>query len=60
MSDQILKILKDKDDYSNVIEIKQTAKGEPQISVKTRGEDINETEKRAIDSYKRIMKELKD
>ena len=58
MDEQIIKVLKDKDDYANVIEIKDNAKGEPQVSVKARGEDMDETMKRAIDNYKKIQKEL--
>jgi len=58
MDDQIIKILKDKDDYKNVVEIKDNAKGEAQISVKARGEDMTETMNRAIKNYKKIQKEL--
>ena len=58
MSTEILKIIKDKDDYANVVEIKNSAKGEVQISVKARGEDIEETVKRAIENYKKIQLEL--
>jgi len=58
MTTEILKVVKDKDDYANVIEIKDNAKGEPQVSVKARGEDMAETMKRAIENYKKIQKEL--
>lgn len=58
MEKEIIQILKDKDDFKNVVEIKDNAKGEPQVSVKARGEDMAETMKRAIENYKKIQKEL--
>ena len=59
MSDeQIIKILKDKDDYENVIEIKDNAKGEPQVSSKARGKDANETVARALKNYNDTKKGL--
>ncbi len=58
MEKEVIQVLKDKDDYANVIEIKDNAKGEPQVSVKARGEDMAETMKRAIENYKKIQLEL--
>jgi len=58
LNQETLKIIKDKDDYMNVVEIKDNAKGEPQVSVKARGEDMTETMNRAIKNYKKIQKEL--
>jgi len=57
---QYIKIVKEKDDFSNVIEIKENAKGEPQISVKVRSDvDAKTAGNSAIAEYNRIKKELK-
>jgi len=57
-TEDIIRIFKDKDSYANVIEIKHNAKGEPQISVKARGEDDEETRTRAVKNFKKVQKEL--
>lgn len=60
MTDEsILKIVKDKDDFANVVEIKENAKGEAQVSVKTRSDvSAKDAGDRALVEYKRILKEL--
>ena len=57
--EQIVKIIKDRDDFANVIEIKDNAKGEPQVSIKVRDDDSGKAIKLAIDGYKAIHKLLK-
>lgn len=59
MEESVLKIIKDKDDFRFVVEIKDNAKGEPQISVKTRGDmSAKDVGNIALAEYKRISKEL--
>ena len=58
-SEQIVKIIKDRDNYPNVIEIKETAKGEVQISVKVRDDTLDDAVELAIDGYNRVKKGLK-
>ncbi len=58
MEESILKILKDKDDFRTVVEIKENAKGEPQISVKVRDDSMQQAVERAIDAYRTTKKEL--
>ncbi len=59
MEQQILKIIKDKDDYKNVVEIKENAKGEPTVSVKVRSDaTANETVDRAIAAYNHAKEKL--
>jgi len=59
MEESILKIVKDKEDFKFSVEIKDNAKGEPQVTVKTRG-DISEKDagSGALAEYKRLRKEL--
>lgn len=61
MTDEsILKIVKDKDDWKYTVEIKENAKGEPQVSVKTRSDSsVKEAGNEAFAEYNRIKKELK-
>ncbi len=59
MEEQILRILRDKDDFMNKVEIKENAKGEPSISVTTRGDDEAEVVARALKAYKDTEKGLK-
>lgn len=58
MEESILKIVKDKDDYANVIEIKQNAKGETQVSVTVRDDDLATAIKRATDGFIKTNMEL--
>lgn len=59
MDKQILEIVKDKDDFKNVVEIKENAKGEPSVSVKVRSDGTaNETVDAAIVAYKHAKEEL--
>ena len=59
MEKQILEIIKGKDDYKNVVEIKETAKGDPIVSVKVRGDGTTEeVGNEAIKEYKRAKQEL--
>ncbi len=59
MEKQILEIIKDRDDFKTVIEIKENAKGEPSISVKLRS-DVGSitTVDDAVAAYKYAKKEL--
>ncbi len=59
MDEQIIKIIKDKDDFENIVEIHENAKGEPQVSVKARGKDAQEVVERALKSYNDTKKNLK-
>ena len=59
MDKQILEIVKDKDDFAHVVEIKENAKGEPQISVKSRSDlSAKEAGDSALTEYKRIREEI--
>ena len=59
LTTEILKIIRDKDDYKNKVEIKENAKGEACITVTSRGEDMDEVIKRALDTYKSTKDGLK-
>lgn len=58
--EQILKIIRDKDDYKNVVEIKENAKGEATVSVKIRddADDPKGTVDKAIEAYNHAKNEL--
>ncbi len=60
VKEEILKIIKDKDDFKNVVEIKENAKGEPSVSVKIRSdnEEANRTVDEAVAAYKHAKEEL--
>ncbi len=59
MEKQVLEIIKDKDDWKFTVEIKESAKGEVQISIKTRSDDTaKEAGDQALVEYNRIKKEL--
>ncbi len=57
--EQIVRILKDKEDYANVIEIKDNAKGEQIISVKVRDDNAQAAIDRSIESYRKVRIGLK-
>ena len=60
MTPEVLQIIKEKDDYKNVIEIKQTDKLEPCVTVKIRSDGTaKEAGDMALAEYKRIIGELK-
>jgi len=60
LTSETLQIIKQRDNYQFVVEIHQTAKGEPQVSVKTRSDNTaKEAGDMALAEYKRILKELK-
>ena len=57
---ETLQIIKQRDDFQFVVEIKQTAKGDAQVSVKTRSDSTaKEAGDMALAEYKRILGELK-
>lgn len=57
--EQILKIVKDKDDYRTVVEIKENAKGEPSVAVKVRSDGTTKgAVDEAITEYKRAKTQL--
>jgi len=59
MDKQILEIIKEKDDWKFTVEIKENAKGEAQVSVKTRSDGTaKEAGDQALAEYNRIKKEL--
>jgi len=58
LSTEILKILKDHEDFGSVVEIKQNAKGETQVSVTVRDDDIDTAIKKATEGYKKTQLEL--
>ena len=59
MEKQILEIIKQKDDWKFTVEIKDNAKGEPAITIKTRSDSgVKDAGDEAIKEYNRIKKEL--
>ncbi len=59
MVDDKLTIVKSHDDWKYVAEIKDNAKGEPQISVKARSDDsAKDAGQLALDEYRRLQKEI--
>lgn len=59
MEKQILEIIKQKDDWKFSIEIKENAKGEPSVTVKTRSDSTaKDAGDEAIKEYNRIKKEI--
>ena len=59
MTDDTLKIIKQKDDWKYTCEIKDNAKGEPSVTIKTRSDDsASDTVDEAILEYRRAKKEL--
>ncbi len=59
MEKQILEIVKDKDDFKNVVEIKENAKGEPSVSVKIRSDaTAKDTVDSAIEAYRHAKEQL--
>lgn len=59
MKQEILKILKDKDDWKHTVEIKENAKGEPQITVKSRSDvSAEDAGSVALAEYKRIREAI--
>jgi len=58
LSTEILKVLKDKEDFVNVVEIKQNAKGETQVAITVRDDDIDVAIKKATEGYKKTQLEL--
>ena len=60
MTSETLQIIKQRDEWRYSIEIHQTAKGEPTVSVKTRSDaSAKEAGDMALAEYKRILGELK-
>ena len=59
MEESILKIIKEKDDWKYSVEIKDNAKGEPCITVKTRSDESAKSAfDEAIKEYRAARKEL--
>ncbi len=59
MEKQILEIIKQKDDWKNTVEIKDNAKGEPSITVKTRSdESAEDAGEKALTEYNRLKDKL--
>jgi len=59
MEKSVLTIVKGKDDWKFTVEIKETAKGEVQVSVKARSDgSITTAGSEALREYKRIREEL--
>lgn len=60
MSKEIIEIIKSHDEWKFTAEIKENAKGEPQISVKARSdESCKDAGQIALDEYNRLLKEIK-
>ena len=56
----IVQIIKSHDDWEYLIEIKDNAKGEPQVTIKARSDgEIKNAGETALAEYKRIHEELK-
>ena len=59
-SKQILEVIKSKDDWKFTVEIKENAKGEPAITIKTRSDSTaKEAGDEALEEYNRLNKKLK-
>jgi len=58
LSTEILKVLKDRDDWPNIVSIKQNAKGETQVEVVVRENNMDAAIKRATEAYKKTQLEL--
>ena len=59
LTSETLQIIKQRDDFKFTVEIKQTAKGDAQVSVKTRSDSTaKEAGDMALAEYKRIIGEL--
>ena len=57
---QVLEIIKQKDDWKFSVEIKENAKGEPAITVKTKSDGTaKDAGDEALKEYNRLRKELK-
>lgn len=60
MEKQILEIVKGHDDWRHTVEIKDNAKGEPQVTVKSRADESAKfAGTAALAEYKRVHIELK-
>ena len=60
MTTETLEIIKQKDDWKFTVEIKENAKGEPAVTVKSRSDSsAKEAGDEAIIEYNRIRGELK-
>ena len=60
MTSETLEIIKQKDDWKFTVEIKENAKGEPAVTVKSRSDSTaKEAGNEAIIEYNRIRGELK-
>ena len=60
MATETLEIIKQKDDWKFTVEIKENAKGEPAVTVKSRSDSTaKEAGDEAITEYNRIRGELK-
>jgi len=59
MTKEILEIIKQKDDWKYTVEIKENAKGEPAVTIKTRSDSTaKDAGDEAIQEYNRIKEEL--
>ncbi len=59
MTKEILEIIKQHDDWEFSVEIKDNAKGEPQVTIKARSDgNIKDAGEKALAEYKRIREEL--
>ena len=59
MDEQIIRIIKKRDEWRYTVEIKENSKGEPAITVKTRDDDdITVAGDLAIKEYRRVKKEI--
>jgi len=57
---ETLEIIKQKDDWKFTVEIKENAKGEPSVTVKSRSDGTAKTAgEAALEEYNRLVKELK-
>ena len=60
MEKEILEIIKQHDDWEFSVEIKDNAKGEPQVAVKARSDsEAKDAGEKALAEYKRIHTELR-
>lgn len=53
MSEEVVRIIKQHDDWQHSVEVKENAKGEPAITIKTRGDgDLQAVVDEALAKYK--------
>jgi len=59
LTEDTIRVIKDKDHYKNSVQITENAKGEIQVTVKVRDDDsVKDAGTEAVAEYKRVKQEL--